>query len=73
MNHSEVQIKKNISLLMNILLLINKVNVSDSNVRDMLIAGFILNCLTHFEAMNVLIKKLYNSAFALVRVFSKLL
>lgn len=70
MNHTEVQIKKNVSLLANVLLLGSKVNISDSNMRDMLLAGFFRNCLTHFEAMNVLIeKKLYNSAFALVRVF----
>lgn len=70
MNSIEIEMDKNIVLSQNILTLSSKVNISDLNTRDMLLAGFFRNCLTHFEAMNVLIeKKLYNSAFALVRVF----
>lgn len=47
-----------------------KLNVDDSDKRDMLLVGFFNNARIHFYSMNLLIeKKLYNSAFALVRVF----
>lgn len=50
--------------------LILKVEVNDSNTRDMILIGFFNNSRIHFYSMNLLIeKKLYNSAFALVRVF----
>lgn len=50
--------------------LISKVEVDDCNTRDMILIGFFNNSRIHFYSMNLLIeKKLYNSAFALVRVF----
>lgn len=48
----------------------SKIKVSDDNKRAMLLVGFFNNARIHFYSMNLLIKKrLYNSAFALVRVF----
>jgi len=50
--------------------LASKIKVNDANQRDMLLFGFLNNARIHFYSMNLLIKKrLYNSAFALVRVF----
>ena len=47
-----------------------KVDIMNNNQKDMLLAGFSRNALSHFLSINLLIeKKLYNSAFALVRIF----
>jgi len=44
--------------------------VSDNNTELMVFTAYLQNALSHFCAMNILIEKgLYNSAFALVRVF----
>lgn len=46
-----------------------KITVNDSNERHMLFVGFFRTALSHFAAINLLIeKKLYGSAFALIRV-----
>lgn len=50
--------------------LASKIEVNDDNKRNMLLLGFFNNTRIHFYSMNLLIeKRLYNSAFALVRVF----
>ena len=50
--------------------LIPKIELEDDKNRDMILSGFFNNARIHFYSMNLLIeKKLYNSAFALVRVF----
>ena len=50
--------------------LISKIKLEDNKNRDMILFGFFNNARIHFYSMNLLIeKKLYNSAFALVRVF----
>lgn len=47
-----------------------KVDIMSDNKRDMLLAGFSRNVLSHFISINYLMeKKLYNSAFALERIF----
>ncbi len=63
-------IKKNYDLSKYIEDLALKIRVEDSNKREMLLFGFFNNTRIHFYSMILLIKnKLYNSAFALVRVF----
>ncbi|WP_041963187.1 DUF6988 family protein [Sulfurospirillum cavolei] len=48
---------------------LTKIEISDSEQKKMLLAGFVRNALTHYKSINLLIEnKLYNSAFALVRV-----
>lgn len=50
--------------------LASKIEVNDDNKRNMLLIGFFNNARINFYSMNLLIeKRLYNSAFALVRVF----
>ncbi len=63
-------IKINYKLSKYIEKLVSKVEVDDCNTRDMILIVFFNNARIHFYSMNLLIeKKLYNSAFALVRVF----
>lgn len=46
-----------------------KLKINDTNVREMILVGFFNTARSHFIAINLLIeKKLYSSAFALVRV-----
>ena len=64
------QLSNNIELLKKIEVLMGKVDIQGDNKRDMLLAGFSRNLLSHFISISFLIeKKLYNSAFALERVF----
>ena len=64
------QLSNNIELLKKIEVLMGKVYIQGNNKRDMLLAGFSRNLLSHFISISFLIeKKLYNSAFALERVF----
>lgn len=66
----EKQLNSNISFVQKIEALMLKVGILDNNERDMLLSAFSRNSISHFLAMNILIeKKLYNSAFALVRIF----
>ncbi|WP_294956323.1 hypothetical protein [Sulfurovum sp.] len=59
-----------IELVKKIEKLMIKVDVMSNNKRDMLLAGFSRNVLSHFISINYLMeKKLYNSAFALERIF----
>lgn len=59
-----------IELIHKIQKLMAKVEIMSNNERDMLLAGFSRNVISHFVSINILIdKKLYNSGFALVRVF----
>jgi hypothetical protein len=59
-----------IDLVRKIEKLIIKVDIISDNKRDMLLAGFSRNVLSHFISINYLMKKkLYNSAFALERIF----
>ena len=47
-----------------------KLEIENDNKREMILVGFFNNTRVHFYSMNLLIeKKLYNSAFALVRIF----
>lgn len=46
------------------------IQVPDDNQKAMVFSGFLQDAISHFLAMNILIEKgLYNSAFALVRIF----
>lgn len=64
------QLSDNIELLKKIEALMGKVDIQGENKRDMLLAGFSRNLLSHFISISFLIEKeLYNSAFALERVF----
>lgn len=66
----EHQIKINYRLCKKIEEIITSIKISDNNQRAMLFAAFLQDALSHFCAMNILTEKgLYNSAFALVRVF----
>lgn len=59
-----------IELVRKIEKLMTKVDIMSDNKRDMLLAGFSRNVLSHFISINYLMeKKLYNSAFALERIF----
>lgn len=59
-----------IDLVRKIEKLMIKVDIISDNKRDMLLAGFSRNLLSHFISINYLMeKKLYNSAFALERIF----
>ncbi len=49
---------------------LSSIEVPDDNQKAMLFTAFLQDTLSHYYAMNILIEKqLYNSAFALVRVF----
>jgi len=49
---------------------VSEISIPDSNQKAMLFSAFLQDAMSHFLSMNLLIeKKLYNSAFALVRVF----
>ena len=64
------QLKNDIELVQKIEKLMIKVDIMSDNKRDMLLAGFSRNVLSHFISINYLMeKKLYNSAFALERIF----
>ncbi len=64
------QLKDDIDLVHKIEKLMTKVEIMSDNKRDMLLAGFSRNTLSHFISINILVeKKLYNSAFALERIF----
>jgi len=59
-----------IELVQKIEKLMVKVYIMSDNKRDMLLAGFSRNVLSHFISINYLMeKKFYNSAFALERIF----
>ncbi len=59
----------NIELVKKIEALMIKVDIQGDNKRDMLLAGFSRNLLSHFLSISFLMEKqLYNSAFALERV-----
>jgi len=61
---------EDIDLVQRIEQLMMKVDIISDNKRDMLLSGFSRNTLSHFISINYLIeKKLYNSAFALERIF----
>ncbi len=63
-------ILSDIELVHKIQKLMVKIEIMSDNERDMLLAGFSRNAISHFVSINILIdKKLYNSAFALMRVF----
>lgn len=69
-NETDRQLKNNVDFVQKIESLMTKVEIMSDNKRDMLLAGFSRNVLSHFISINFLIeKKLYNSAFALERVF----
>lgn len=63
-------IKDDIELVRKIEALMIKVDIMSDNKKNMLLAGFSRNVLSHFISINYLMeKKLYNSAFALERIF----
>lgn len=65
-----MQINTNEQLAVRIENIISNIDLKDNNEVLMLFSGFIKNTLSHYYAINVLIEKqLYNSVFALVRVF----
>lgn len=64
------QLQHNMNFVKRIESLKVKIEIMSDNKRDMLLAGFSRNLLSHFLSINILIeKKLYNSAFALERIF----
>ncbi len=64
------QLKDNDTFVRKIESLMTKVDIMNDNKKDMLLAGFSRNAMSHFLAINLLMeKKLYNSAFALIRIF----
>ena len=64
------QIKINDELCKKIEEIISTIEIPDANQKAMLFAAFLQNSLSHFCAINILIeKRLFNSAFALIRVF----
>jgi len=64
------QFKNDIELVQKIEKLMIKVDIMSDNKKDMLLAGFSRNVLSHFISISYLMeKKLYNSAFALERIF----
>jgi len=64
------QIKDNVILVRKIESLLTKIDIMSENERDTLLAGFSRNTMSHFLSINILIEnKLYNSAFALVRIY----
>ena len=70
MDEIDEQIKTNYKLCKKIEEIMSPIKISDNNQRAMLFAAFLQDVLSHFCAMNILIEKgVYNSAFALVRVF----
>jgi hypothetical protein len=69
MSDIEKQIEKNTLLLKKIESIAKKISITSDNKREMLFAGFFKNSLVHYHSINILCeKKLYNSAFALIRV-----
>jgi len=64
------QLKNNVVLVRKIERLMTKIDIMSDNERDTLLAGFTRNAMSHFLSINILIEtKLYNSAFALVRIY----
>ena len=69
MNKIEVYMNQNREFLEKLETVLTKIEISDGEQRKMLLVGFVNNALTHYMSINLLIEgKLYNSAFALVRV-----
>jgi len=69
MNRIEAYMKCNREFLEKLEAALTKIEISDGEQRKMLLVGFVRNALTHYMSINLLIEnKLYNSAFALVRV-----
>lgn len=69
MDKIETYIKCNREFLEKLEALLFKIEILDNNQRNMLLIGFERNALSHYLSINLLIEnKLYNSAFALVRV-----
>ena len=70
MNEIAEKIKINNELGKNIEDIISSIEIPNDNQKAMLFTAFLQDSISHFYAINILIdKKLYNSAFALVRVF----
>ncbi|MCD8543328.1 MAG: DUF5677 domain-containing protein [Sulfurospirillum cavolei] len=68
-NRIKAYMKCNREFLEKLEALLVKIEIFDSNQRNMLLIGFVRNALSHYLSINILIEnKLYNSAFALVRV-----
>jgi acyl carrier protein len=69
MRNIEKQIEKNLKLLQEIEEIAKKITIG-SEKRDLLFSGFFRNTLSHYYSIIILCdKKLYNSAFSLIRVF----
>lgn len=69
MNKIEKLLKDNIEVVRKIEKLMSKVEISN-NKKEILLAGFTRNALSHFISINILMeKKLYNSAFSLIRIY----
>lgn len=64
------QIKMNENTGKNLETILSQIEISEENHRAMLFTAFLQDSLSHFYSINILVdKKLYNSAFALIRVF----
>ncbi len=63
-------LKSNVTLAQKIENLMTKIEINGDNERDMLLAGFSRNVMSHFISINLLMeRRLYNSAYALERIF----
>lgn len=63
-------VNNNDELIKKIGKIVEKIEVPDSNQKAMLFSAFLQDANSHFLSMNILIEtRLYNSAFALVRIF----
>lgn len=70
MSNIEEKIKINRELIQKIEKIATTIEIDSNNYRIMLFSGFLQDAISHFHAINNLIEtKLYNSAFALIRVF----
>lgn len=70
MSPIENEIATNEELFFEIEAKVSQIKISDSDLKSMLFAAFLQDALSHFISINILIeKKLFNTAFALVRIF----
>lgn len=70
MNNITEKIKINRELIQKIEKIACTIEIDSNNYRIMLFSGFLQEAISHFYAINYLIEiKLYNSAFALIRIF----
>jgi hypothetical protein len=69
MSNIQKQIERNILFLKEVEDIAEKISIPNNNEKEMLFYGFFRTSLSHYCAINILCeKKLYNSAFSLIRL-----